>query len=72
MVGPTNFQPRFFSAFDKATDSGEVETVCDRVAILNHGELKALGKVSDLVTAHESNLEQVFLQTVGYREEALV
>ncbi|MCW0449222.1 hypothetical protein NB706_002056 [Xanthomonas sacchari] len=28
VVGPTNFQPRAFSAFDNATDSGEVARVC--------------------------------------------
>ena len=25
MVGPTNFQPRFFKSFDRAIDSGEVD-----------------------------------------------
>ena len=28
VVGPTKFQPRFFSSFDSAIDSGEVETDC--------------------------------------------
>ena len=28
VVGPTNFQPRFFKSFDKATDVGDVDIVC--------------------------------------------
>jgi ABC-type Na+ transport system ATPase subunit NatA len=47
-----------------------VETVCDRVAILHQGELKAEGSVSALVQQHrQSNLEQVFLQIIGYYEQ---
>src|SRR5579863_5157125 len=41
---------------------GEVETVCDRVAILHEGELRAEGRVKDLVSQHQCNLEQVFLR----------
>ncbi len=26
VVGPTNFQPRFFSSFERAIDSGDVDT----------------------------------------------
>ena len=39
---------------------GEVETVCDRVAIINQGELKVEGRVADLVAKHQSNLEKIF------------
>jgi ABC-2 type transport system ATP-binding protein len=45
---------------------GEVETVCDRVAIINQGELKVEGRVADLVAEHQANLEQIFLNIIGY------
>lgn len=45
---------------------GEVETICDRVAIINKGELKAIGRVSDLVQEHQMDLERVFLKMIGY------
>jgi len=48
---------------------GEVETVCDRVAIINEGELKVEGSVSALVEQHNTNLEQVFLKIVGYQPQ---
>ena len=52
---------------------GEVETVCDRVAIVHQGELCEEGRVNDLVAKHQaSNLEQVFLKIVGYQPEAAV
>jgi ABC-type Na+ transport system ATPase subunit NatA len=45
---------------------GEVETVCDQVAILCDGELKVEGRVSELVKNHGcGNLEQVFLKIIG-------
>ncbi len=57
------------TVFFSSHELGEVETVCDRVAILAQGELKAEGAVSDLVRLHEqSNLEQVFLKIIGYHE----
>ncbi len=46
---------------------GEVETVCDRVAILYQGELKVEGRVHDLVAQHQCNLEQLFLKIIGYQ-----
>jgi len=46
---------------------GEVETVCDRVAIINKGELKVAGKVSDLVAEHHMDLERIFLKIIGYQ-----
>src|SRR2546426_6465964 len=38
------------TVFFSSHELGEVETVCDRVAILADGELKAAGRVVDLVT----------------------
>ena len=46
---------------------GEVETVCDRVAILHQGRLQVEGSVADLVTQYHANLEHVFLKIVGYQ-----
>jgi len=54
------------TVFFSSHELGEVETVCDRVAILNQGELKVVGRVDDLVREHRSNLEQVFLKIIGY------
>src|SRR5205814_6456735 len=48
---------------------GEVETVCDRVAIINQGELKVEGSVAELVARHQANLEQIFLNFIGYQPE---
>jgi len=57
------------TVFFSSHELGEVETVCDRVAILNQGELQAEGRVVDLVSKHQcSNLEQVFLKIVGFYE----
>jgi len=57
------------TVFFSSHELGEVETVCDRVAILSKGELKAEGAVQELVAAyHQPNLEQVFLRIVGYHE----
>jgi len=54
------------TVFFSSHELGEVETVCDRVAILHQGELKAQGRIADLLTADQTNLEQVFLKIVGY------
>ena len=55
------------TVFFSSHELGEVETVCDRVAILHQGELKAEGRVSDLVQQYQQqNLEQVFLKIIGY------
>lgn len=57
------------TVFFSSHELGEVETVCDRVAILAQGELKAEGAVADLVHQHhQQNLEQVFLKIIGYHE----
>jgi ABC-type Na+ transport system ATPase subunit NatA len=55
------------TVFFSSHELGEVETVCDRVVIINEGELKAEGRVADLVQKYQtSSLEQVFLKVVGY------
>jgi len=56
------------TVFFSSHELGEVETVCDRVAILHEGELKVEGRVDDLVRQHQCNLEQVFLKVIGYQE----
>src|SRR6204780_4696941 len=48
---------------------GEVETVCDRVAILHEGRLKVEGPVAKLVSEYQCDLEHVFLKVVGYQRE---
>jgi len=53
------------TVFFSSHELGEVETVCDRVAILQQGELKAEGKVKDLARQYQcETLEQVFLKIV--------
>lgn len=54
------------TVFFSSHELGEVETVCDRVAILNQGQLEVEGRVSDLVTKYQCNLEQIFLKVIGY------
>ena len=58
------------TVFFSSHELGEVETVCDRVAIMNGGQLKTEGRVVDLVNKHHSNLEQVFLNIVDDRVAA--
>ncbi len=48
---------------------GEVETVCDRVAIINQGELKVEGRVSELIEKYQANLERIFLNLIGYQPQ---
>ena len=58
------------TVFFSSHELGEVETVCDRVAILHQGELKVVGRVSELVQQyHETHLEQVFLKIIGYQPQ---
>ena len=60
------------TVFFSSHELGEVETVCDRVAILSQGELKAEGRVRELVCAHRcDNLEQVFLKILNYQQYQL-
>jgi len=58
------------TVFFSSHEMGEVETVCDRVAIIHQGELKIAGRVDDLVANYQAtNLEQVFLKIVGYQSQ---
>jgi ABC-2 type transport system ATP-binding protein len=54
------------TVFFSSHELGEVETVCDRVAILDQGQLKLEGRVSDLAEQYQISLEQLFLKVVGY------
>ena len=54
------------TVFFSSHELGEVETACDRVAILHEGELKVEGRVSELAAQHRCNLEQLFLKVIGY------
>ena len=54
------------TVFFSSHELGEVETVCDRVAILNQGKLMVEGRVGDLLQKYQSNLEQIFLRIIGY------
>jgi ABC-2 type transport system ATP-binding protein len=53
------------TVFFSSHELGEVESVCDRVAIINQGELKAVGRVADITGKHAS-LEKAFLEIIGY------
>ncbi len=55
------------TVFFASHELGEVETVCDRVAILHEGSLRIEGRVSDLLNQFHCNLEHVFLKVVGYQ-----
>jgi ABC-2 type transport system ATP-binding protein len=55
------------TVFFSSHELGEVETVCDRVAILSNGELKAEGRVQDITQQHHTSLEQAFLKIIGYQ-----
>jgi ABC-2 type transport system ATP-binding protein len=55
------------TVFFSSHELGEVETVCDRVAIVHQGELKEEGRVADLVAKHRANLEKIFLNIIGYQ-----
>lgn len=57
------------TVFFSSHELGEVETICDRVAILHQGELKVEGRVADLINQYQCNLEQVFLKVVGYQAQ---
>lgn len=55
------------TVFFSSHELGEVESVCDRVAIINQGELKAEGRVADLVAQYQCDLEKLFLKLIGYQ-----
>jgi ABC-2 type transport system ATP-binding protein len=54
------------TVFFSSHELGEVETVCDQVAILHQGELKVEGRVEALVQKYKCSLEQLFLKVVGF------
>src|SRR5271154_3995568 len=56
------------TVFFSSHELGEVETVCDRVAIIHQGELKAVGSVNE-ITGRHANLEQAFLDIIDYQPE---
>src|ERR1019366_7373067 len=57
------------TVFFSSHELGEVETVCDRVAIIHQGELKVAGRVGDLVAQYHTDLEQIFLNIIGYEPQ---
>ncbi len=59
------------TVFFSSHELGEVETVCDRVAIIHQGELKVEGSVTELTQQHQVNLEQIFLKIIGYEAEVV-
>jgi ABC-2 type transport system ATP-binding protein len=58
------------TVFFSSHEMGEVETVCDRIAILAQGQIRESGPVEALVDSYKLNLEQIFLKVVGYEEHA--
>jgi len=54
------------TVFFSSHELGEVETVCDRVAIIHQGELKAVGRVHEITGQHAS-LEKAFLDIIGFQ-----
>lgn len=56
------------TVFFSSHELGEVETVCDRVAILHQGEVKEMGSVTALLDEYQLNLEQIFLKVIGFDE----
>ncbi|HEX3627833.1 MAG TPA: ABC transporter ATP-binding protein [Verrucomicrobiae bacterium] len=54
------------TVFFSSHEMGEVETVCDRVAIVSSGDLKAVGRVEQVMQGHP-NLEKAFLNIIGYQ-----
>jgi ABC-2 type transport system ATP-binding protein len=57
------------TVFFSSHELGEVETVCDRVAILHEGRLRVEGRVDDLVRQYQCHLEQIFLKIIGYQAQ---
>jgi len=55
------------TVFFSSHELGEVETVCNRVAILHQGKVQEEGQVSDLLAKYNCDLEQIFLKVVGYQ-----
>ena len=55
------------TVFFSSHELGEVETICDRVAILDQGQIKVEGRINDLAEQHHLSLEQLFLKVIGYQ-----
>jgi ABC-2 type transport system ATP-binding protein len=58
------------TVFFSSHELGEVETVCDRVAILAGGEVRVQGTVEELLREHQCSLEQLFIKIVSNTETA--
>ena len=56
------------TVFFSSHELGEVETVCDRVAIIHQGELKTVGRVDKIMESYPT-LEKAFLNIVGYQPQ---
>jgi len=56
------------TVFFSSHELGEVETVCDRVAIIHQGELKTIGRVHTIKESYPT-LEQAFLNIIGYQPQ---
>jgi ABC-2 type transport system ATP-binding protein len=54
------------TVFFSSHEMGEVETICDRVAIISTGDLKAVGQVGEIMKGHPT-LEKAFLSIIGYQ-----
>jgi ABC-2 type transport system ATP-binding protein len=54
------------TVFFSSHELGEVETICDRVAIIANGDLKAYGNVQEIMKNHPT-LEKAFLSIIGYQ-----
>lgn len=52
------------TVFFSSHELGEVETVCDRVAIIYNGDLKAIGRVNEIMQG-QPTLEKAFLNIIG-------
>ena len=57
------------TVFFSSHELGEVETVCDRVAIISEGDLKAVGSVGEIM-GQRASLEKAFLDIVGYQSQS--
>jgi ABC-2 type transport system ATP-binding protein len=58
------------TVFFSSHELGEVEAICDHVAIVHEGQLKATGTVAEISRGHE-NLEKAFLEIVGFQSTPL-
>ena len=59
------------TVFFSSHELGEVESVCDRVAIIHQGELRAVGRVAE-ITGNHQNLENAFLDIIGYKPQPAI